>query len=228
MTGTISKVTDLSKTAKEVTIALPEDLNFKPGSFINIFMKINGQFVRRAFSISSFDTVQNEISISIRLSPNGIMSPVFWQKDLSGETVELMGPLGLNTADKINAEKIILFGFGIGTGVAKSLLDHFVHQEKVKRIILMTGSRSEEDILHRAYFDDVALHDPRVEVRHVVSQPSVQGIFRAGYIQDHIDGIDFKDTDVYVCGQQIACDQLVEKINAQNPRNCSFFIEAFH
>lgn len=228
MTGTIKSVIDLSNTAKEVAIALPENLNFQPGSFVNIFMNINGQVVRRAFSISSFDTVQNEISISVRLSPNGLMSPVFWQKDLCGEIIELMGPLGLNTADKMNAGKICLFGFGIGAGVIKSLLDHFVHQEKVKQIILMTGSRSEEDILHKAYFDNIALGNQRVTVRHVISQPSVQGIFREGYIQDHIESVDFNDTDVYVCGQQIACDQLVEKINAQNPSNCTFFIEAFH
>ncbi len=228
MTGVIVKITDLSKTAKDVTIALPEDLNFKPGSFINIFMDINGQSVRRAFSISSSDTVQNEISVSIRLSRDGVMSPLFWQEDQTGKTIELMGPLGVNTADKMHAKKICLFGFGVGAGVTKSLLDHFVREERVEHIILMTGSRSEDEILHKDYFDSVALHNTKVEVRHVVSQLSTRGILRAGYIQDNIDGINFNDVDVYVCGQQVACDQLTEKISAQNPQNCTFFIEAFH
>ncbi len=228
LTGTITKIVDLSKTAKDVTITLKEELGFIPGHFINLFMDINGEKVRRAFSVSSSDIDQKNITISIRESLKGVMSPLFWQNDLTGTSVELMGPLGMNTVDKMYSKRVCLFAFGVGAGVVKSILDHVARNGNVKEIVAMTGSRSEDEILHKEYFDTIAKTHPHVEVRHIVSQPTVMGTFRTGYIQDNIDGINFNDADVYACGQVVACDGLVAKIKEQNPVNCNFFIEAFH
>ena len=227
-TGTISKISDLSKTAKDVTLTLNEQINFIAGHFVNIFMDVSGERVRRAFSISSSDADQNTITLSIRESLKGVMSPLFWKSDLTGTTIELMGPLGVNTADKMHAVNAYLFAYGVGAGVVKSILDHVVASGHATRIVIMTGSRSEDEILHKEYFDSMAQQHPHIEVRHVISQP-VGGVgFRNGYIQDHLDGIDFNYADVYACGQEIACNSLLEKIRVQNPKNCNFFIEAFH
>lgn len=227
LTAHITHIEDLSKTAKEITLTLPEDINFIAGQFVNIFMDINGEKVRRAYSISSSDTTQSQITLSIRESLNGVISPLFWKTDLTGTTLELMGPLGLNTADKMQSPRAYLFAYGVGAGVVKSVLDHVIKKGIAEKIVVMTGSRSDNEILHREYFDTMAQEHSIIEVRHVISQPS-NNDFRVGYIQDHLDGIDFNNADVYACGQGVACDSLVEKIKAQNPENCHFFIEAFH
>ncbi len=163
----------------------------------------------------------------MRESMNGVMSPLFWKSDLTGTSVEIMGPLGVNTADKMHAPNTYLFAYGVGAGVVKSVLDHILKNGTPEHVVVMTGSRSEGEILHRDYFDRIPQEYPFVEVRHVISQPNTEG-FRVGYIQDHIDGIDFNNADVYTCGQEAACASLVEKIKAQNPTGCTFFIEAFH
>lgn len=228
MNAVITAITDLSKSAREYTLSLPEDLEFVAGQFVNLFMDIDGKKVRRAYSISSSDAIQNSISVSIRHSPDGVMTPVMWSRDMRGETVEIMGPLGLNTGDKLQAHKVFLFGYGVGAGVITSILDHVIKKGNVEQIVVVTGSRSEDEILHKSYFDHIAELDPRVEVRYAISQPEVHTGYRKGYIQDNIEGIDFNDSDVYACGQENACNSLVEKIKAQNPINCNFFIEAFH
>ena len=226
--GTITKIVDLSKTAKDVTMTLQEELGFIPGSFINIFMDIENVPVRRAFSISSSDTDQKNITVSIRESQSGVMSPLFWKNDQTGVVVSLMGPLGIHTADKMLNEQVCLCAYGVGAGVVKSLLDYFVQHRKMKRIVVMTGSRSEDEVLHKEYFDAIAKKHSFVEIRHVVSQPAIKGIFREGYIQDHIDNIDFNNCDVYTCGQEVACTALVAKVKEKNPSNCNFFVEGFH
>ena len=228
LTCSITHIVDLSPTAKDVTIALPEKLPFKAGSFVNLFMDIDGKNVRRAFSISSSDKIEDSITFSIRHSPDGLMSPVFWKADQTNTALEIMGPLGVNTADKMHSDHVYLFAFGVGAGVVKSLLDHFAHKKSVTKIVVMTGSRSVEEILHKEYFDTMAQTYPHIEVRHVVSQPKVQGVVKEGYIQDHLDGIDFNSCDVYACGQEVACNGLVTKIKEQHPVHCNFFIEAFH
>lgn len=227
-TGEIKNIIDLSETAKEVHIALSEPIDFLSGAFVNIFMDINGEKTRRAYSISSSSSSRGEITLSIRLSPKGLVTPLFWSKDMIGHTVELMGPLGLNTVDKMKHDRVYLFAFGVGAGVVKSVADYFANIKKVGSLVIITGSRSEEEILYKEYFNDLSKNSENISVTHVVSQLPEGATLPKGYIQDHIDGFDFNNSDVYVCGQEKACDELVQKVKLTNPDDCSFFIEGFH
>ncbi|MFA6227075.1 MAG: FAD-dependent oxidoreductase [Candidatus Paceibacterota bacterium] len=228
VSGKIVGITDLTKTAKEIRVALDNPLDFVAGAFVNIFIDIDGEKERRAYSISSSDKEQNNISLAVRLTPKGKVTPIFWNKDLLGERIELMGPLGVNTADKMLHEKIYLFAFGVGAGVVKSLADHFADENGLKSLVIMTGSRFEDEIIYKEYFDNLAENYPKIKVSHIVSRPQDASIYKKGYIQDYISELDFSNSDIYVCGQESACTALVEKIKLSNPINCSFFVEAFH
>lgn len=228
LSGKIVGITDLTKTSKEIKIALDSPLDFTAGAFVNIFIDINGEKERRAYSISSSDKEQNTISVAVRLTPRGKVTPIFWNKNLIGERIELMGPLGVNTADKMLHEKIYLFAFGIGAGVVKSLADHSSVDTKVKNIFIMTGSRFENEIIYKEYFDKLAENYPKIKVSHIVSRPQENSPFKKGYIQDYIKDFDFNNSDIYVCGQELACTALIEKIKSLNPKDCNSFIEAFH
>ncbi len=227
-TGTITKIIDLSLTAKEVIIRTSVPVDFIPGSFLNVFMTIDGEKIRRAFSISSSHLDQNEISFTIRLSPKGKMSPLFWKEDLTHAELELMGPLGLNTVDKMLKQKIYLFAFGVGVGVVKSIADYFNAQKDIQKIVIITGSKFEEEVLYKDYFSKLQNQSANVTVKHVVSRPKPESDHLRGYIQDHITEFDFDNSDIYVCGQEQACLDLVNKIKSKNPQECEFFIEGFH
>lgn len=138
-----------------------------------------------------------------------------------------MGPLGLNTADKMQSDNIYLFGFGVGAGVVKSLADYFVNKPHVTKLTIMTGSRNENDIIHFDYFTELA-QNKKVTVRYVISNPTADNIYPVGYIQNHLSDFNFSDSDVYVCGQEVACQDLVETVKKSTPQNCNFFIEGFH
>lgn len=226
--GEITNIIDLSATAKEVHLTLSEPIDFFSGSFVNVFIDINDEKVRRAYSISSSSSMHDKITLSVRLSPTGLVTPLFWNKDMIGKTVELMGPMGLNIVDKMKNDKIYLFAFGIGAGVVKSIADYFSNIKKVEKVTIITGSRSEDEILYKEYFNDLAKNSNNISVMHVVSKLPEDSTIPRGYIQDHIDGFDFNNSDVYVCGQEKACNDLVQKIKLINPSYCSFFIEGFH
>jgi len=228
LTGIIINVEDVSKTAKEVSIALSEPIHFIAGSFVNVFMYINGEKVRRAYSISSSPDAQSSIALTLRLSPSGVMTPLFWNKNMIGETVEIMGPLGLNTVDKMYHKKIYLCAFGVGAGVVKSIADYFSHQKNIEHLTILTGSKSEDEILYKEYFDTLSQKSKNISVMHVVSKGSETTAVLKGYIQDHLQTFDFNNADVYVCGQEKACNDLVEKVTSMHPVDCQFFIEGFH
>jgi len=227
MSSVIKSIRDLSPTAREVTLTLTDDMSFMAGSFVNMFIMKNGEKLRRAFSISSSEASTKEITLSIRHNPSGAVTPLFWQDDIVGTKVDLMGPLGLNTADKMQSGKIFLFGFGIGAGVIKSLAEHFVHRPTTTNLTIVTGNRSESELLHKDYFDTLAKNNKNVTIEYVVSEKS-QIKYPVGYIQNYVSQYDFNNADVYICGQTVACEALKQTINMTKPNNCRFFIEDFH
>lgn len=227
LNGTITAVRDISATAREYTITPETPLPFIAGAFVNVFLENEGKTIRRAFSMSSSDQDADSIKLSIRLSLNGEMTPLLWGKDFTGQSVRLMGPLGLNTADKMKSAKVFLFGFGVGAGVVKSLADHISRRDDLESLTILTGNRSIDEILHKDFFDELVGKNKKVSVTYVVSDKT-QSEFPTGYIQENISACDFNNADVYMCGQGIACKALEESIRATNPQNCNFFIEDFH
>lgn len=227
-TGIITNIIDLSKTAKEVHIKLSEPMDFIPGSFVNIFMDIGGEKVRRAYSIASCSNDCMSIALAIRLSPSGAMTKIFWSEDMKGKAIDLMGPLGLNTVDKMNHQKIYLFAFGIGAGVVKSMAHYFSEIKNISQLVIMTGSRTKDEIIYKDYFNSLAYDFENIKTVHVVSGYRQDLKIPKGYIQNHISEYDFNNSDIYACGQEKACEDLVYKIKSMDPQNCNFFIEAFH
>lgn len=227
MAAVISAVTDISPTAREVTLRLPEPLGFVPGAFVNVFMDSDGTRLRRAYSISSDEDNQNTITLSIRKGSVGGMSERFWDKNIERVPLQLMGPLGLNTADKITGTNVFLFGFGIGVSVVKGLLPHLLRRKDITQITVMTGSRSDQEALYRDFIEDASMHDPRLRVKMVLSQPSDGAYPFKGHLQDHLDGLDFTDASVYICGSKAATESLKDAIQKRDFRVREFLLEAF-
>jgi ring-1,2-phenylacetyl-CoA epoxidase subunit PaaE len=227
MKATISSVRDLSPSAREYSITPVEHMPFTAGAFVNLFVEHEGKTIRRAFSISSSDIAVGSFTLSVRLSLQGVLTPLLWSTDFTGREIKIMGPLGLNTADKITGSKVFLFGFGIGAGVIKSLADTISRRHDLQSLTIVTGNRSIEEILHKDYFDELARSNDAVSVSYIVSDPH-QTIYPRGYIQENLEGYDFSNADVYMCGQNSACTALKEAIEKTNPHACNFFVEDFH
>jgi NAD(P)H-flavin reductase len=228
MSAKITSVRDVSPTAREVTLTLPEPLEFMAGAFINVFVEKEGKRERRAYSISSDPENQREVTLSIRRTNKPTsLSPVFWRDDVQSLPIDIMGPLGLNTADKITRPRVFLFAFGIGVSVVKGLVHHLLAQAGTEEVIIVTGSRTEEEILYKDFFESIAREDARVSTRFVLSRPMNESYPYAGYLHEHIADYDFTNATVYICGQSAACTALRDAIRAQAPVDPEFLIEAF-
>ncbi len=224
----VSAIHDLTPTAREITLTLTEGLDCPPGSFVNFFIDINGSPVRRAYSVVSTNEQEKTIVVSIRLTLGGLVTPEFWKDDIIGRKIRIMGPLGLNTGDKLTHKTRHLFAYGIGAGVIRAIAEYSLQNPTITTMTITTGSRNEKDIVYKTYFDEIVKNNSHVTVKYVISDPLDTNYPYKGYVQDHLEGLTFNDSDVYMCGQEKACNALFEKIKATNPHNVSFFIEAFH
>ena len=206
---------------------LPGPLGFTPGAFVNVFMEHEGVRMRRAYSVSSDEDTQDTITLSIRKGSAGGMSERFWDEGIEQVPVQIMGPLGLNTADKITGTRVFLFGFGIGVSVVKGLLPHLLRRKDVTQITVMTGSRNESEALYKDYFEEEAKHDPRLVVKMVLSRPADPAYPFKGYVQDHSKDLDFTDASIYICGTKHAAENLKQSIQDTESKPLEFLLEAF-
>lgn len=227
MQATVVEVTDLSDRAREVTLALPRPLGFLSGAFVNVFIPHEGVQARRAYSISSSPMVQDSIALTIRRTLPTSPSNVFWQPDIIGRSFEIMGPLGLNTIDHVTRDRVYLVGFGIGVSVVKGMLHGLLERKEVKDIWVITGSRSEDEVLYKELFETESTKDTRVHTRFVISRPESDSYPYTGYVQEHLSDFDFTDATVYLCGQSKACEAVQADIEKRHPYGVEFLLEAF-
>ncbi len=227
--GKITKIIDLSPTAKEIWFELENEMEFQAGAFVNLFVEIDGEKIRRSYSISSDPAKRKEISLTIREKKGGFISNIFWLENVKEMEFEIMGPLGKNTADKIKKEKVFLAGFGVGVSVIKAVLLEILKFDHVREIYILTGSYNEEEILYKDFFDEVKEKNTGKKIfdRFILSNPKNENYPFTGHIQENIDDLDFSNSSIYICGQKIACDTLKEKIKDNAAENIDFIIESF-
>jgi len=225
--GVVTKIVELSSSAREIHIESHDELDFIAGCFVNLFVDCNGKKERRAYSISSDANSKKKFSITVRKKIGGLVSPMFWDEDIIGKEFEIMGPLGLNTVDKMKHSKVYLFAFGVGVSVIRSVLYSLLSNDNVESVYIVTGSRNENEILYTDFFT-TTLNSKIKSVKNVVSDPIDSTYPFIGYIQNHVEEYDFNNSDIYICGMKIACNQLEETIKKHNPIDSEFFIEDFH
>lgn len=227
-TGHITHTTDLSPTAKHVTITLDTPIACLPGSFINVCINVRGTETRRAFSVVTLSDDGLTLALAIRHTPTGVVTPLFWSDTIVGTRISVMGPMGQNTANKLTAPNLFCFGYGIGAGVIRAITASAITRDDITSLIITTGSRNENDIIYKSYFDQIARGHAHISTRYVLSNPVTPMYPHTGYVHQHINDYTFDNADVYMCGQVAACNALLEEIRKRNPVNAHFFVEAFH
>lgn len=227
-TARITAVTALSPTAREVTLALKTPMSFKAGAFVNVLVPHDPTRERRAFSIASSMGNPSTIQLAVRHIEDGAISPYFFQPDTVGREVVIMGPLGVNTVDKITRERVILVGFGIGVSVVKALVHTLVESKNVRELIILLGFRNEQEVLYGTFFTKMAARHPHVQTRIVLSSPNNPSTHPyTGYITDHLADIEFSHTSVYLCGKQVAIEAVQHVIHDSGASNVEYHVESF-
>jgi ring-1,2-phenylacetyl-CoA epoxidase subunit PaaE len=122
----ISRVSPEAAGAVAISFAIPEPLReafaFEPGQFLTVRATINGQDVRRSYSISSprsLLTQQGELTLGIRPVEGGVFSNWAAAELKAGDTLRVMPPEGRFTVHKPRALHRV--GFAAGSGITPIL-----------------------------------------------------------------------------------------------------------
>jgi len=176
------KVRDLRReTADTVSISfeIPENeretFRFKQGQYLTLKTAINGEEVRRSYSICT-GTQENDLRVAVKQVENGVFSTWANTQLKVGDTMEVMPPQGnfFTELSPENEKTYVAFTAGSGITPVMSILRSTLHQEPYSRFILFYGNRSFDTIIFREQLEELKnLYPDRLSVHHILSRESL-------------------------------------------------------
>lgn len=250
-TLTVANVRKLTKDSVEVTFAVPDELvadyDYLPGQYVALRATIDGQEVRRSYSICAEPT-PGEIKVAIKRDFGGLFSN--WANDTlaAGQQIDVMNPqgafvsksniTGLNDPQKVaddaqasDGEHMVAFAAGSGITPIISIARTVLKASPTSTFDLVYANKSAMDVMFAEEIGDLKDRYPtRFAVHHVLSReqrinPMMSGRIddeRLNALLDHVIQVDRAD-EWFLCGPfelvQLCRDTLAERgVKEENVR----------
>ena len=239
-TLTVAQVKQETRDAIAVHLAVPpalrDSFRFTQGQHVTLRTLINGDDVRRSYSICS--AVQDdELRIAIKRTPGGAFST--WANDTlkPGVAIEVMPPMGhFNVPLDAGSHRAYL-GFAAGSGITPmlSIAKTTLLAEPRSRFTLVYGNRSSSNVIFR---DDLAelkdLYRERLNLVYVMSREQQDiDLFNGRIDREKCDQlfrgwIQVADHDVaFVCGPEDMMRDVSESLQSHGMPKSAIRIELF-
>ena len=231
------KIKDVRKeTDKCVSVAfdVPSDVKdefkFEHGQYITLKMDVNGEELRRSYSICS-SPMEEELRVAVKKVPNGRVSSKIVDTLQLGDTMEVMTPMGNFTTllDPANTKHFIAFAGGSGITPIISILKTALRIETQSRFTLFYGNTDRENIIFNDQLN--ALKEKfgeRLNIQHILSEEALEDELFSGLIdsdkavalmQKFVDDPLFKE--YFICGPEpmmLNVSDALEKLGVDKQR----------
>src|SRR5262245_36769288 len=236
----IARVDRETRDAVAITFTVPESLadqfRFEQGQHLTLRTDIDGQDVRRSYSICS--AVQDgALRIAVKKTPGGVFSTWANEHLTPGATIDVMPPMGhFNVPLDATAARHYV-GFAAGSGITPllSIVKTTLAREPKSRFTLFYGNRASGTVMFREEL--AALKDgylDRFNLAHVLSREAQDIDLLHGRIdQGKADAllrhwVDLDRVDaVFVCGPEGMMDAVVAALKARGYPDAKIKIERF-
>lgn len=211
----VKRVSPEAAGAVAITFAIPEAererFAFEPGQFLTLRATIDGQDVRRNYSISSPRsrlTREGELEIGIRPVEGGLFSNWAARAIKAGDTLQVMPPDGRFVVKKKRA--IHRVGFAAGSGITPilSIAATTLEEQPDSKFTLIYGNRRMSTVMFNEDLQDLKdRFRDRLTMIHVLSRQAQE----VDLLQGRIDGAKVRSIidallpvgsmdEVFICG----------------------------
>lgn len=211
------KVKDVVReTSDAVTISfwhpINEEVRYQPGQFLTFLLNINGQKIRRSYSMASSPQVDVSLAVSVKRVPGGLASNYLCDRIRPGDVLETLEPMGtfVPKLDPQNRRTLVLIGAGSGITPLFSMAKSALHVEPNSRVWLIYGNRNQSSIIYKAHLDamEQAYGRSRFQTTHILSQPANGWLGLDGRLNQHtitklldqLPATERQNASFYLCG----------------------------
>jgi len=213
----VSNITPEAAGAVAITFQVPEDLrsgfNFKAGQFLTLRASINGNDVRRSYSISSSQNsyLQNgTLEVGIRPVQGGVFSNWAASQLKVGDVLRVMPADGRFIVQRPRA--IHRVGFAAGSGITPilSILASSLEEQTESKFTLVYGNRRMDSVMFNEALQDLKDRYPnRLTLIHVLSRqaqevPLLEGRIDEAKVKEIVSSLlpAASMDEVFICGPE--------------------------
>ena len=160
----------------EIPEELKSDFDFTAGQYLTIKADINGEEVRRAYSIYTAPD-EKYIGVSVKTVDGGKMSTFLNNQVKKGDLLDVMRPDGRFTLTTLQDVQRDHYFFAAGSGITPvmSMIKTMLEQEPKSTAYLLYGNKNEENIIFRNTIESLRKrYEGQIIVEMTLSQPTME------------------------------------------------------
>ncbi len=166
---------DTVSVAFDVPKNLVEAYKFIQGQYLTLRTDINGEDVRRSYSICS-SPLDDELRVAIKQVENGRFSTYANTVLKAGDTLQVMTPMGrfYTELSPNNEKQYVAFAAGSGITPILSIMKTVLEVEPNSQFILFYGNKKTETIIFKDEIDALKnIYLSRLSIYHVLSREAL-------------------------------------------------------
>lgn len=218
----------IKETDKAVSVVFDtttSQMPYEPGQFVTLIENINGQKVRRAYSLCTSPFTDEFPAVTVKRVAGGAMSNHVNDTLLPGAQIEVMEPMGQFTTDYKSDRKrhMIFFAGGSGITPLMAITKSVLFEEPQSIVSLVYANESEDEIIFKDALKALkSRYEGRLNVVHVLNNPPEHWSGHQGWmsvekvknIVDELPKLDAATTEFFTCGPGPMMDIVVEGLEA--------------
>ncbi len=193
----------------DIPAAIRSEFNYLQGQYLTLKLIVNGEELRRSYSVCSSPVADSELRIAIKKVKDGRGSTYLNDVARVGDEIEVMTPMGSfhSPMNAAHAKHYYLFAGGSGITPMLSIIKTVLHSEPNSKLTLFYGNRDTNSIIFKNHLDQLlAENASRLAVIHILEQGGSDalctGIMSPEKVQELIAkyGSLTGDNEFFVCG----------------------------
>ena len=158
----------------DIPSELKTQYQYRAGQFVTLFLNVNGEEIRRSYSLCTSPNHDDHFQITVKQVPGGKGSNHLANNVNTGDTLYVTPPQGTFFQPLDNEKSAQYFLFAAGSGITPifSIAKEVLSTDPSARVNLLFANRDEDHIIYRELFAGVeSQFSGRLHISHQLSKP---------------------------------------------------------
>lgn len=183
-------------------------VKYKPGQFLTLCLKINGQLEKRAYSLSSSPVIDKDLVVTVKRVEKGMVSNYINDNIQTGTKLKVEAPRGEFTLEPASSKRNLIF-FAAGSGITPvySIIKTALAQETETQMTLFYANRNVDSIIFKKELLELeAKSKGQFNIVHILEEGSLNHSYN-GFLTPEVVSQSFEilntryiGANYYMCG----------------------------
>lgn len=210
---------------------------YKQGQYLTFKKNINGEELRRSYSLCSSPVTDEDWKVAVKKVENGKFSTYANETLKAGDVLEVMAPMGSFYTEVKEGQKKTYTAFAAGSGITPvmSIIKTVLHTETDSSFVLYYGNRTSNSIIFKNEL--LALSEKyadRLSIHYVMSREDVSGSIKGRIDAEMCIGLEkdhrniFKSDEYFLCGPEEMIFSVKDELSKQGIAQEKIHFELFN